>query len=315
MDLFGLREDYCISIVAYHLQEDSNIIDAANDKYSIMDALVGTGEFAESVEALAMAYKDVAQSQSSRQYKKGLYSLDFSREQTIHSSEATDFTRFRSSITTPLCVEKQGGHVGSSGSPCELLYRADILPNQEDELLTELVSLLNLDTPSPSAKSCHSFRFPKSLDELTDACTPKMKADVRNFSAEVPSVSAEKRTEESHCSSLMCVESTPLAIKQALLSPLLEKEIMAELAKLFPLCKETSQEGAPSPSLSLTRSDQSVKTEDTKVSMPQEQLGKDGSIIRRLMFNAAGVQADGNAAVTSVSGLKSLATLHLCSLG
>ncbi|MCO5608326.1 hypothetical protein L7F22_062532 [Adiantum nelumboides] len=234
------------------------------------------------------------------------YSLDFSRDQTIHSSEAKDLdcARFLSPITTPLCVEKEGRHVGSRGSPCELLYRADISPNQEDELLTELVSLLNLDTPSPSAKSCHSFRFPKSLDELTDACTPKMKADVRNFSAEVPSVSAEKRTEESHCPSIMCVESTPLAIKQALLSPLLEKEIMAELAKLFPLYKETFQEGAPSPALSLTRSDQSVKSEDTKVSMPQEQRGKDGSIIRRLMFNAAGVQADDNAAVTSVSGLE-----------
>ncbi|KAI5068424.1 hypothetical protein GOP47_0016769 [Adiantum capillus-veneris] len=230
---------------------------------------------------------------------------DCSCGQTIRSREDEDLdcASFNSPKTTPLCMEKQAGHVGPSGSPCELLYRSDISPNQEDELLTELVSLLNLDTESPSVVSCHSFRFPKSLDELTDACTPKMKADLRNFSMEVPSISAEQRTEEPHCPSLMC-ETTPRVIKQVHLSPLMENEIMAELAKLCPPSKEASQEIAPSASLSLTRSDQSFKPNDTKVNIAQEQLGKDGGIIRRLTFNSTGVERVDNAVVTNDGGLE-----------
>ncbi|MCO5586504.1 hypothetical protein L7F22_040444 [Adiantum nelumboides] len=62
MELFDLREDYCFAIVAQNLQEDGSIIDlvnyTANDKYSIMDAYVTTGEFIEPIKALAMICKD-----------------------------------------------------------------------------------------------------------------------------------------------------------------------------------------------------------------------------------------------------------------
>ncbi|MCO5551940.1 hypothetical protein L7F22_005447, partial [Adiantum nelumboides] len=60
MELFDLREDYCLAIVAQNLQEDRNTINLGNDKYSVMDAYVVTGDFIKPTEALAMIYGDAA---------------------------------------------------------------------------------------------------------------------------------------------------------------------------------------------------------------------------------------------------------------
>ncbi|MCO5578111.1 hypothetical protein L7F22_031949, partial [Adiantum nelumboides] len=51
MELFDLREDYYLAIVAQNLQEDSIIIDPTDDKYSIMDSHVSAGEYVEPIEA------------------------------------------------------------------------------------------------------------------------------------------------------------------------------------------------------------------------------------------------------------------------
>ncbi|MCO5555277.1 hypothetical protein L7F22_008822 [Adiantum nelumboides] len=60
MELFDLREDYCLAIVAQNLQEDRSTIDPENDKCSIMDAHLTTGEFVKPIEALSMIFRDVA---------------------------------------------------------------------------------------------------------------------------------------------------------------------------------------------------------------------------------------------------------------
>ena len=101
-------------------------------------------------------------------------------------------------------------------SACQLLYRDDISPVQEDELLTELVKLFEWDTESSRRDSCHGFQFPQ-LEEnnMDEVCTPKMKLNWQ-------------------FSGTTCTEGTPLIIKEALPSPFMEKEIINELAKLFP---------------------------------------------------------------------------------
>ncbi|MCO5589250.1 hypothetical protein L7F22_043216, partial [Adiantum nelumboides] len=58
MEVFDLRENYCLAIVAQNLQDDCNIIDLDDDKYSIMDAHVTTGELITPTKALEMIYKD-----------------------------------------------------------------------------------------------------------------------------------------------------------------------------------------------------------------------------------------------------------------
>ncbi|MCO5606329.1 hypothetical protein L7F22_060516, partial [Adiantum nelumboides] len=64
MELFDLREDYCLAIVAQNLQKDCSTIDPNDDKYSIMDAHVKMGvtmgEFFKSIEALTMIFRDAA---------------------------------------------------------------------------------------------------------------------------------------------------------------------------------------------------------------------------------------------------------------
>ncbi|MCO5586883.1 hypothetical protein L7F22_040828 [Adiantum nelumboides] len=60
MELFDLREDYCLAIAAHNLEEDCNIINLDDDKYSVMDAHVIADDFIKPTKALAMIYKDVA---------------------------------------------------------------------------------------------------------------------------------------------------------------------------------------------------------------------------------------------------------------
>lgn len=207
------------------------------------------------------------------------------------TQELNSATNFRlEASSTPTGVEKQGGNERPIGSPCELLYRTDISPNQEDELLSELVSLLNLDMQTP-IEACHSFRFPRSSEENSEACTPKMKTEMRLHFAGSSTPSAEREAQEPSYGALSYVENTNLLIKQALLSPLMEKEIIAELVKLFPPCKIKCLDNVSSASNSLV-STEGVSAElsrsmENEPNVLHEQSEKDG-IIRRLKFNSAG---------------------------
>ncbi len=60
MELFDLREDYCLAIVAQNLEEDDAIIAPEQDKYSMIDVHTSDEEFVDPATTLAMIYNDVA---------------------------------------------------------------------------------------------------------------------------------------------------------------------------------------------------------------------------------------------------------------
>ena len=59
--LFDLREDYCLAILAQHIEEDSGFIDDSNiEKYALLDSHVKDSEFIEPAQALTMLFNDAA---------------------------------------------------------------------------------------------------------------------------------------------------------------------------------------------------------------------------------------------------------------
>ena len=56
---FNIREDYCLAIVAQHLQEDNEFLDLELDKYTLLDSNVKDSEFHSAAKVLQLIYKDI----------------------------------------------------------------------------------------------------------------------------------------------------------------------------------------------------------------------------------------------------------------
>ncbi|KAH7444332.1 hypothetical protein KP509_02G074000 [Ceratopteris richardii] len=196
-------------------------------------------------------------------------------KELIHSSSD-------SSEGIPSVIETQETQLNSGRSHYKLLYNTDISPKQEDALLTELVSLLNLGSLSPS-ESCCSFRFPQSFEETTEACTPKMKPDLLDhLSCSLKRIhsSSGKGEEDSYYPSPLKDENVPFTM-EASISPLMEKEIMTELAKLSSPSEEYFQEDSYSAVHCLADNDLLLEPIESQMSC---NFVKDG-IIRKLTYS------------------------------
>jgi len=60
-NVFNIREDYCLAIIAQNLEQDKNFIDPEMSKFSLIDSAVKDTEFMNAAQALAMIFADAKQ--------------------------------------------------------------------------------------------------------------------------------------------------------------------------------------------------------------------------------------------------------------
>ncbi|MCO5555018.1 hypothetical protein L7F22_008557 [Adiantum nelumboides] len=155
MELFDLREDYYLAIVAQNLEEDDAIIDPEQDKYSVIDAHVSEDEFVDLARALAMIYNDVARYETTlpteEEFKAVQERLGITDMGRTHSSTLSQASTSRS----PSKAEKSV-HLWNSVAFL-IVYDDDFIPRPRGR------GMGNLGKNSSLGQYLKNFNYPRFL--------------------------------------------------------------------------------------------------------------------------------------------------------